>query len=237
MKGARHKMDPTRGELTSESCLVLCDNVTVAQAMIRGLELQGARSMVLPQDPQAFLHRGLSGPPPALAFIIESNTAAIGAAVHALKRRWPAIKVVAVGVAKHEEATLDAFAAGARGIVVQGESLDRVALAARRVLAGRVHFPPRLVPPLLDRLVRLQSASEAGAGTPPVVRLSGRELQLLAGFERGLVNKEMAVEFGIEVQTVKNENTRLFQKLGVHSRHDAIRVAASKRSERQRSRT
>jgi DNA-binding NarL/FixJ family response regulator len=231
MKGARRTV--AQAELIPESSLVLCNNVTIAHALIRGLELQGAHAMELPGEPNAFLHRECSGRPPALAFIIESNAAVIAAAIQALRRRWEAIKVVVVGVPKHEDATLDAFAAGAHGIVLNGESLDRVVLAAHHVLANRFHFPPQMVAPLIDRLVRLRSAGQAGDGKPPVVRLSPRESQILSCFRRGLVDKEIAVEFGIEVQTVKNENTRLFQKLGVHNRYDASRVATGNLTEKQ----
>ncbi len=83
------------------------------------------------------------------------------------------------------------------------------------------------------KLNRLRSAGQAGDGKPPVVRLTLRESQILGCFRRGLADKEIAVEFGIGVQTVKNENTRLFQKLGVHNRYDASRVATGNLREKQ----
>lgn len=39
---------------------------------------------------------------------------------------------------------------------------------------------------------------------------------------RGLANKEIARELGIANQTVQNGLTRVFQKLGVSSRNEAI---------------
>ena len=64
-------------------------------------------------------------------------------------------------------------------------------------------------------------------GLPP---LTSRERQLLALLSRGLSNKEIAGEFGIKEQTVKNYLRPLYDKLGVHDRVSALLKLRERRS-------
>lgn len=60
---------------------------------------------------------------------------------------------------------------------------------------------------------------ELPAGLPP---LSEKETRLLRMLARGMSNKEIAYEFGIKEQTVKNYLGPLYEKLGVHDRVSAL---------------
>jgi DNA-binding NarL/FixJ family response regulator len=61
--------------------------------------------------------------------------------------------------------------------------------------------------------------------------LSRRELQIAHLIERGLSNKQIARELGIEATTVKNHVHHLFEKLNVHRRVEAAaRIRANLRS-------
>jgi len=51
--------------------------------------------------------------------------------------------------------------------------------------------------------------------------LSRRELQIAHLIERGLSNKQIARQLGIEAATVKNHVHHLFEKLNVHRRVEA----------------
>ncbi|MFA6504844.1 MAG: LuxR C-terminal-related transcriptional regulator [Treponemataceae bacterium] len=57
---------------------------------------------------------------------------------------------------------------------------------------------------------------------PDLPPLNERELKLLTLLARGLSNKEIAYEFGIKEQTVKNYLRPLYDKLGVHDRVSAL---------------
>lgn len=56
-------------------------------------------------------------------------------------------------------------------------------------------------------------------------RLTAAERAVLREVARGLSNPEIASRRGVSVRTVANQLAHLFQKLGVHSRLDALRVA------------
>ena len=52
--------------------------------------------------------------------------------------------------------------------------------------------------------------------------LSARELEVLHGMSRGLSNTQIARELYLSPETVKTHARRLFQKLDVHDRSEAV---------------
>jgi DNA-binding CsgD family transcriptional regulator len=61
---------------------------------------------------------------------------------------------------------------------------------------------------------------------PPAKRepLSGRERQVIAKIVDGKINKEIAKELGVSVETVKSHTMRIFAKLDVKTRAAAAAV-------------
>jgi DNA-binding NarL/FixJ family response regulator len=63
--------------------------------------------------------------------------------------------------------------------------------------------------------------SHDGGGEDLIDLLSRRESQIAHFIERGLSNKQIARQLGIEATTVKNHVHNIFDKLKVHRRADA----------------
>jgi RNA polymerase sigma factor (sigma-70 family) len=61
------------------------------------------------------------------------------------------------------------------------------------------------------------------------VNLTGRERQIVDALLRALSNKEIAQHLGVSDQTVKNQLTRLYRKIGVSGRVDLMLWAAKRR--------
>jgi DNA-binding NarL/FixJ family response regulator len=160
-----------------------------------------------------------------LAIVIESDVTAAVVAVAAVKRRWPHVRVLVVGLSNREDAVLRCADAGADGVVSRDESADQLIEAAREILMGAFRRPQRPARPLFDRLVRVGPEGCSGHGRPWVTRFSTREIQVLECLARGSSNKDIAGELHVELQTVKNHIGHILRKLGVHSRFDAVRVA------------
>ena len=96
-------------------------------------------------------------------------------------------------------------------------SLDHLALlpeAARRSVAGLLALDPgwpEAVP----------CPRGAGAGTT----LTARQHEILLGMERGLSSTQIAEELGVGTETVRTLTKRLYRRLNVHTRGDAVVVA------------
>jgi len=105
---------------------------------------------------------------------------------------------------------------GADAVVHAGSNPEKL-LDAVRVLAGGGTL---LDPEQARALARAaRTMTTAGAGT---VRLSGREHQILASIARGEAVKQTAIALGITAKTVENLQGRLFCKLGVRNRVEAV---------------
>ena len=206
----------------SGSTVVLCSQLGVAQAMVQALGLSRAR--VWRSAAQALAE--WQGQPPKLVILIEFDSSLLISAVPLVKRRWPQTRALLVGLPNHEGSTLSSRAAGADGIVLDEEPLDDVRQAVETVRAGRFRPPPTLIPPLLDRLVWLEGGSPTARGDPRLACLSTREREILVHVARGETNKQIAVALLVEEQTIKNQLWRVFRKLNVRARADAVRVWA-----------
>ena len=58
--------------------------------------------------------------------------------------------------------------------------------------------------------------------TPPALRLSSREAEIMTLIAAGHSNGEIATALTVAEKTVKNHVNRIYAKLGVGSRRDAI---------------
>jgi DNA-binding NarL/FixJ family response regulator len=67
--------------------------------------------------------------------------------------------------------------------------------------------------------------SEAAGLEEKLTALTARERQVLEGIARGLDNAEIAAELALSEKTVRNHITRVFDKIGVAHRYQAIVLA------------
>jgi two-component system, NarL family, nitrate/nitrite response regulator NarL len=117
-----------------------------------------------------------------------------------------------VALASDESGATDAWAAGARGVLSRDIDAETLVSTLDAVARGLVVADPGLsarVP-----AIREQSAPQADV-TP-------RELQVLGLMAEGMPNKTIAVRLGISEHTVKFHVNALLNKLGAHSRTEAV---------------
>jgi len=95
--------------------------------------------------------------------------------------------------------------------VLKDISADALVDCIHQVLAGRTYLAPAAAAKLAERVTRVQ--------------LTPRELAALRLMADGKANKEIATDLGISERTVKTHLGHLFEKLGVTSRTEAVKVA------------
>lgn len=134
-----------------------------------------------------------------------------------LQAAAPATRVLVFTGWADEASLVRAMAAGASGFIEKTSSFDDLLHAIRRVAAGEVVVSPRLLPVLARRATGDTTES-----------LSQRELEVLELLSTGHTTSEIAAELHLAVNTVRNHLARLFEKLGVHSRLEAVRAGVER---------
>jgi DNA-binding NarL/FixJ family response regulator len=139
------------------------------------------------------------------------------------RERWPEARLIALGLDREED-SVDFIEAGAQGYVLKGVSPDGLVEVIRSVHQGHTPCSPRVVASVLARIAALSSLK-----TDPLPRsvepLTLREREVLGLLAAGLGNKEVGRRLRITVQTVKNHVHRILEKLQVHRRREAVRIA------------
>jgi DNA-binding NarL/FixJ family response regulator len=145
------------------------------------------------------------------------------ALIRDLRTRNPEAQVLVVTASDNRRAHAAAFAAGASGVLRKTVGAAEIIAAIRRLCAGDALLSPREAIELL-RLVDQQREAEQTAHRL-LEQLTPRERQLLQLLAEGLDDTAMAERLGISHKTVRNHMVHLLDKLGVHSRLQALVLA------------
>jgi DNA-binding NarL/FixJ family response regulator len=138
-------------------------------------------------------------------------------ATRAIRRSFPACRVILVSMFANPEYLIAAVRAGAAGYLLKDATQAEVTSAVRRVLRGESILQRELVSQPFWRLAR--EAAERPDMQPEALTPREREvLQLLA---QGLTNREIAEILAIKSSTIKVHVERILAKLGVANRTQA----------------
>ncbi|HEX6023159.1 MAG TPA: response regulator transcription factor [Solirubrobacter sp.] len=145
-------------------------------------------------------------------------------AAHRISQISPETRIVLLTGSKDEEAALRGLRAGAVGYLNKDVELDAIPRALRATLAGEAAISRTMA-------MRLVEGLRHGSGRVRPVRstLTAREWEVLDLICEGRSNDEIAREFVVSCETVKTHVKNVMRKLDVHSRQDAIAVAATLR--------
>ena len=114
---------------------------------------------------------------------------------------------------------------GVRGYVTKGDGLRDLAGAIRRVAAGERVMAPSLHDGAVTALGEL--ARRARESADVLAGLSKREQQVLEMLSEGLTVGQVANRLSISPRTVETHVAKLYRKLGVRTRLQAVSRAAS----------
>ncbi len=132
-------------------------------------------------------------------------------AVRRIRELDPRARVIVLTTYDTDDEIASALKAGAKAYVLKDISADELVNCIREVLAGKTYLAPAAAAKLAEGVTRVQ--------------LTPRELATLRLMADGKTNKEIASELDISDRTVKTHLGHLFEKLGVTSRTEAVKVA------------
>jgi DNA-binding NarL/FixJ family response regulator len=134
----------------------------------------------------------------------------------------PNTKIVAFGVAETHDEILALAAAGTAGYLRDDAEAKDVVGVLARIMRDELVCSPQATASLYHQVALL---SHEGNDAASIDLLSRREQQIAQLISRGLSNKQIARELGIEATTVKNHVHRILEKLKVHRRSFVLPLA------------
>jgi DNA-binding NarL/FixJ family response regulator len=140
------------------------------------------------------------------------------AATARIRAAHPATQVVVLTTFADDEHIMAAMRAGARGYLTKDAGRAQIAAAVRAAATGQAVLDASVQ----QRLVAAASPAPAAALPPG---LTAREIEVLTLIGAGLSNREIAGRLFVSEVTVKSHVNRLFAKIGVRDRAQAVRYA------------
>jgi two-component system nitrate/nitrite response regulator NarL len=139
-----------------------------------------------------------------------------------LGRRLPDAHVVALTAADDGETAAEVARLGVEGWVSKEADVDDLVAMVRAAARGRGWFPPRQLGAVLDRL---RAEARRGDDSGPLDALTDREREILAAMVDGQTPTALARRLKVSANTVRTHVSSIYEKLGVHSRMEAVALA------------
>lgn len=136
----------------------------------------------------------------------------------------PALLALAHTVHEQRENLFEALRAGASGYLVKGMPAPELVAAIHAIFGGETPVSPIVAGHLIEWFRKTDPASPSA----PEEDLTSRELEVLRSFTRGHTYDEIADLMGISRHTVHSHIRKIYSKLHINSRKQALREALSR---------
>lgn len=137
-------------------------------------------------------------------------------ALRKIKERFSKIHVIIQTVLDDDDKIFQAICAGASGYLLKNSSEEKIIESIKEAYAGGVPFTPAIAKKVLG-LVRNNSKNETQD-----FNLSKRESEILNCLVTGMTYKMIAAKCFISIDTVKTHLKKIYEKLHVSSKTEAV---------------
>lgn len=135
-----------------------------------------------------------------------------------LKTSLPQVHIVMLTVFEDTDRIFDALAAGANGYLLKRLAATKLLDSLREVVEGGSPMSA----PIARKVVRHFQQHPPNAPSQDAARLTDREREVLDGLAAGLAYKQIADALTVSIATVRTYIGRIYEKLHVHSRTEAV---------------
>ena len=132
-------------------------------------------------------------------------------------------KVVLLTSSESAEDLLAAIKAGARGYIVKSTPFPELVESMKWVVNGGAVVSPMMGGKLFDTVSQLLRHRDIVVARKPT--LTGREVEVIQLIADGQTSREIGEKLFISENTVKNHVRNILDKLGLHSRNEAVMYA------------
>ena len=135
---------------------------------------------------------------------------------HRLKALLPHVHVIMLTIFEDADKIFAALSAGANGYLLKRLAPLKLADSIKEVIEGGSPMSA----PIARKVVHYFHASKAA--TDECAHLTKREQEVLQGLAKGLAYKQICAQMGVSMSTVRTYIGRIYEKLHVHSRTEAV---------------
>jgi DNA-binding NarL/FixJ family response regulator len=133
-----------------------------------------------------------------------------------LQEECPSLKIVILSAYDDEAHVRNLINAGIAGYVLKDEASEMIVDAIRTVKKGATWFSRSVMQSFMS------PPSTPASESSPLTELTAREQEILQEIARGQSNAQIALALHLAEQTVRNYTSRIYEKLGISSRAEAI---------------
>ena len=132
-----------------------------------------------------------------------------------LKSRLPQAQILVLTIYSNNNYIFEALQAGASGYLLKSNSSDEVIQSIIGVMEGGAPMTGQIARRVIEAFRKPPGNGVVDAA------LTDRELEVLQLIARGFANKEIAVQLGVAVSTIRRHIENIYAKLHVHCRTEA----------------
>jgi DNA-binding NarL/FixJ family response regulator len=173
------------------------------------------------EDAQSALQRMASAQPDLMVIDISLDGPDGLELLKTIRLKEPILPVLILSM--HEESTYAerSLRAGANGYIMKQEATERVLVAIRRILEGKVYLSERLTNKMLEQFVHGAGSSKNN----PLTTLSDRELEVYRLIGAGHGTRQIADELHVSVKTVESYQAHIKEKLSLRNARELLQHA------------
>jgi two-component system, NarL family, nitrate/nitrite response regulator NarL len=216
--------DVRREEQPCARVYIAAENRLLREALSRMLMRRGDVDVVGLNCAGSFRVEGVIEEKPDILLL--TSRGSLAEDVHVIRQvrlMVPAVRILLVGMSEDETTFLQYVRAGIKGYLPRDASSEDVLEAMRAVHAGEAICPGPLCASLF-RFFEREASSLHSPAIQPRLGLTRREQQIVPLIAQGLTNKEIANQFCLSEQTVKNHLYRMKHKVGAVDRFGIVHL-------------
>ena len=139
-------------------------------------------------------------------------------AIIAIREQCPQTQFCVFTVFEDNRKIFKSIKAGAKGYILKNSNHDKIIKSIRELYAGGSPMNPDIARKVIDAF----STSTQDLSIESKLPLTPREFELLELLAKGLLYKEISSKLGITIGTVKQHIHKIYDKLQVNNRTEAI---------------
>ncbi len=144
-------------------------------------------------------------------------------AVKRIKSRFPEIRIIMLSTYHEDELVRNAILAGASGYLLKDISPQELIMAVRALKSGVMQISPEIIKNMVENVFTGKPAADNGKNFDWLGNLTNREREISTLLVTGYSNEQIAEKLNLAIQTVRNQVSTIYFKLGVKDRFEMIR--------------